>query len=367
MKLPPKLYRVLDQFKSQQPGIETAFAEAYRHLDREGILASLNSAIDWKQPPSAFFQQSLLSLLIKIINIDRTAAPQELAIVFQVVNTLKLMPQHLDATVFDNLNLPQAQANIKAMQQKFQQLDGTNYVLAPAILGVYLQTVPSAEDRFYEAYDQLRRFYFQLANFIIKADGRLSPEEKAFLQKLNEEIFTLQQLKSDQAGNTDASTSAPSATATTNQPAAATKPAATSESPQKGLDELLGELNEYIGLEGVKNEVQQLINLIRVQEARKKTGMPVNNASRHLVFYGNPGTGKTMIARLLSRIFKALGTLDKGHLVEVDRSGLVGGFIGQTAIKVKKVVDEAMGGVLFIDEAYSLAGKGDQDYGNEGH
>lgn len=139
---------------------------------------------------------------------------------------------------------------------------------------------------------------------------------------------------------------------------------ATMEPTEESLKILMEQLNGLIGLTGVKKEVNSLINMLKVNKLRSERGMKELNVSKHLVFLGNPGTGKTTVARLLSKIYKQMGVLEKGQLVEVDRSGLVAGYVGQTAIKTKEKIEEAIGGVLFIDEAYTLA-KGTTDFGQE--
>ena len=135
-------------------------------------------------------------------------------------------------------------------------------------------------------------------------------------------------------------------------------------SDSESLEDLQKQLDSMIGLDGVKQQVHSIINELKIDELRKSKGLKVSSTSKHLVFKGNPGTGKTTIARLLSKIYKELGILEKGQLVEVDRGGIVAGYVGQTALKTKEKIDEAMGGILFIDEAYTLA-KGENDFGQE--
>ena len=131
------------------------------------------------------------------------------------------------------------------------------------------------------------------------------------------------------------------------------------------LDSLLAEMDELVGLDVVKKDVRNLINLVKVRKLREENNLPNTDMSLHMVFSGNPGTGKTTIARLLGGMYAAMGVLSKGQLIEVDRSGLVAGYVGQTALKTQEVIKSALGGVLFIDEAYSLASGGEQDFGRE--
>lgn len=138
------------------------------------------------------------------------------------------------------------------------------------------------------------------------------------------------------------------------------------EEDTRTLPELMDELNALVGLEEVKNKVQDLIAFQKVQKMRREKNLYSEKNTLHLAFIGNPGTGKTTVARIVGRIYKCIGLLSKGHFIEVSRTDLIAGYQGQTALKVKKVIEEARGGVLFIDEAYSITENDNSDsYGRE--
>lgn len=191
---------------------------------------------------------------------------------------------------------------------------------------------------------------YRLFSIIAKADNTITEDEANWLKLLMD--FT-------QDNDNDTSFSKIDNTPT-NTPIKA-KPNKASKSTPSPIDEL----NKLVGLSNVKTEISSLSNLVKVQQVRKSRGMAVSNVSYHCVFTGNSGTGKTTVARIVADIYKQLGVLKKGHLVETDRSGLIAEYVGQTAVKTNAIIDSALDGVLFIDEAYSIVQGGQNDYGKE--
>lgn len=242
---------------------------------------------------------------------------------------------------YDNISIlyehfePHLQSTLRTIEAETvdKDIESINFFKLATLLGWYDPILKT---------EYLSNMY-QFSSIVVKADGVVNTNEENTLKR----IMALNGISVEEKA----------------QPNQEKK--VTTTLTQQTVDEILQELNELTGLEGVKKEINTLINFIKIQRARKESGLKTSSLSYHIVFTGNPGTGKTTVARIVAKIYKSLGVLSTGQLIETDRSGLIAEYVGQTAIKVNKVVDSAINGILFIDEAYALAGGSKEDFGKE--
>lgn len=203
--------------------------------------------------------------------------------------------------------------------------------------------------------EKMANSLYRVASVIVKADGTVTAQEKASLEYLAKLIYSTNKSPNSSLLSKTCKGFSCKGTKGLNKMVSVTK----------NLEETIKELNGLVGMENIKKEVSTLMNFIKAEKTRLERGLSNHSLSLHAVFFGPPGTGKTTVARILGSIYRNLGVLTKGHLVETDRSGCVAGYVGQTALKMDEVVNSALDGVLFIDEAYSLSNNDNKDFGHE--
>lgn len=301
------------------------------------------------------YEQLLLSDLAKIVLIcgrsNNEITANELLGFITIYALIKQDKERLKA-VFDqweflpDIRLKYQKEALKILLELQKNFPATNQLALPLLLK------KMDEEKGTAFLNKIVNGLYRFSQSVVKADGNITLEEAGALATIWQLLHSYE--------NSEAATKA-----ATDKAIAEPTEAVTSEEPES-LEDVLEELNQLIGMANIKEEIRTLTNFLKVQKVRTERGLANTSVSLHSVFSGSPGTGKTTVARLTSRIFKALGFLSKGHLVETDRAGMVAEFIGGTAKKVDEKVTSALDGVLFVDEAYALVpAYSSRDFGQE--
>lgn len=286
---------------------------------------------------------------------DRLSEDSKLEIMLDIRSIVYLLRNREDFTLYDGLGVALSMMYLSSREKVVQLISKIKKDSAEGVInlaGELLSSTSKSERSVSvknfnlksllhldaDDFNMLRKVFYEFSELMVKADGTVSDQEAQALKAISKKLFV------SKFDDTQAS-----------------RPA--NKIP---LDSILAELNGLVGMENIKGDIKSLINVIKVNQLRKKEGLPEQRLSMHSVFIGPPGTGKTTIARMMADIYFSLNVLNENNFVEVDRAGLVAGYVGQTAIKTDDVISSAMNGVLFIDEAYTLARKNSEgDFGQE--